>query len=117
MVTNLYGYPAEYEFEPSDPFLLVPDEFIIEVLMRLEVNDARIEFLRAINCDDDYVKRTVRAELYADYPGAIGSFMEWWEKFIEARDGVVPCSVLPGPPWELRTHVDENTEGEAEEAE
>jgi len=114
MLTNLYGYPAEYEFEPSDPLLLVPDQYIIEVLRRLEVSEAQIEFLRALNCDDEYIRETVRAELYASYPGGIGSLSRWWEEFITDRGGIVPSSVLPGPPWDARLLESDDEPGGAD---
>ncbi len=100
--TNLYGYPTRYEFERSDPLLLVPDYFLIEVLRRLEFREAQKELLRGLNCDDEGVRETVREHLYAAYPNGMGSFMRWWEEYITGRQGQVPSAVLPGPMREKR---------------
>jgi len=95
MDTNFYGFPAEYVFDRTDPLLLVSDEYLLEIHRRLEL-------LRALNCDDEYVRDTVRSNLYAHYPNRIGSFLAWWDAFMVERQGVVPCELLPGPPWETR---------------
>jgi hypothetical protein len=105
--TNLFSIPGRYEFERSDPLLLVPDDFMIEVLRRLSVPEAQVELLRGLNCDDEDVREEVREHLYISYPGAIGSFLAWWEEYISGRGGVVPCAALPGPPWEKRAEEGE----------
>ncbi len=102
MDTNFYGFPAVYEFDRTDSLLLVSDDYLLEILRRLEFRDAQIEFLRAVNCDDEYVRTSTRAELYAHYPGRVGSFIAWWDAFMDQRGGLVPCELLPGPPRESR---------------
>jgi len=109
--TNLYSYPAQYEFERSDPLLIVTDEFMVSLLNRLETREKQIELIRAINSCDDYVRETVREHIYAACPGGLGSFIVWWEEFLELRDEPIPCDLLIGPEWETGTNSDQTDSG------
>ena len=100
--TNLYGIPARYDLVRSDPLLIVPQNFILNVLERLEKRNAQIEFLRALNSTDIKFRDDVRAHLYESYPGQIDGFLEWWEIVMTARHGVAPSDILPGPVWDRR---------------
>jgi len=100
--TNLYGFPAVYDLERSDPLLLVPQRYIIDVLEKLEKRNAQIELLRALNSTDEGLKDSVRTQLYESFPGKMERFLEWWELVMESREGITPSEILPGPVWEKR---------------
>jgi hypothetical protein len=93
--TNLYGYPAEYIYGPSDPLLLVPDDFMVEILMRLETREDQQRFIRALNDDDPYIRDQTRSHLYAAFPNSRGSLMEWWEIYKAEKDGIFVSSLIP----------------------
>lgn len=81
--TNLFSFPGKYEFERSDEFLLVKDDFLIGIMERLPDTESRLNLLRAINCDDLKIRKEVRKEIASRYPNGMGGFMEWWKKYSE----------------------------------
>jgi len=110
--TNLYGIPARYDFLRSDPLLIVPQYFILNVLERLEKRNAQIELLRALNSTDIKFRDDVRAHLYESCPGQIERFFEWWEIVMTARQGEAPSDILPGPVWDHRLKQAEENKAE-----
>ena len=93
--TNLFGLPAEYIYGPSDPLMLVPDDFIVEILMRLETREEQQRFIRALNSDDLYVRNQARSHLYAAFPNSRGSLMEWWEIYKAEKNGIFITGLIP----------------------
>jgi hypothetical protein len=91
--TNLFSVPSRYQFERSEVLLLVPEERIIEILSRVELKNAQIELIRAINCDDEDVRELVRQNLYE--MRGVDDFIKWWEEFAKTWNHDFPCSVLP----------------------
>jgi hypothetical protein len=93
--TNLFSYPANHNLKRSDGFLIVQDEFLVQILERLSDNESRLELIRAINSDDEYIRDRVRNEIAMRSPGGIGGFMGWYADFLNSLDGQIECSILP----------------------